>query len=87
MTGVQLLTGLFRRFRSFVLRRPVRIAGRCGMCGRCCRDILLKYEGKWLRSGKQYRSMLETLPSYSRFEPVGHDDSGFMTFTCRSLGR
>lgn len=86
MTGLQRMTGLFRRFRSLVLRRPVRITGQCKMCGRCCRDILLKYEGKWLRSEKQYRAMLEKLPLYSRFEPVGDDGFGCMTFTCRSLG-
>ena len=87
MSSLRLFTGLFRRFRSRVLNSPVQRVGQCRLCGRCCRDILLKYEGKWLRRDKDYRAMLEALPAYARFEHTGYDDQGFMTFTCKSLGR
>ncbi|MBG0791776.1 MAG: YkgJ family cysteine cluster protein [Desulfovibrionaceae bacterium] len=86
MSCLRLFTGLFRRFRSMVLRRPVRLAGQCALCGGCCRNILLMYEGKWLRRPGQYRAMLEHLPNYARFEHAGYDDYGFMIFTCNRLG-
>jgi len=85
MTSLRLFTGLFRRFRSLVLRSPVRLVGQCAMCGACCADILLMYKGRWLRREKEYRAMIKELPAYSRFERVGRGSGGFLTFTCRHL--
>ena len=35
MFSLKFYTGLFRRFRSLVLRRKVEITGQCKGCGRC----------------------------------------------------
>ncbi|BDQ33936.1 YkgJ family cysteine cluster protein [Pseudodesulfovibrio portus] len=86
MTSLQLFTGLFRRFRAKVLGSPVRVVGQCRMCGSCCADILILYKGKWLRRKRDCEAMVRELPGYSRFECVGRNPDGFLTFTCRSLG-
>ncbi len=79
--------GLFRRFRSRVLRSPVRLEGRCNLCGRCCSHILLMNDGRWIRSEKTFRAIVESSPRHGRFTPVGRNDEGLLTFDCRCLGK
>jgi len=84
---LQYFTGLFRRFRSFVLRREVEVVGQCRLCGNCCRDILLRDKGQWIRKKKQFDHLVERLPEHARFTLTGRDDSGFLSFVCTCLGR
>lgn len=85
-SSLRYFTGLFRRFRSFVLRRDVEIVGQCRMCGSCCQDILLRDKGRWLRKEKQFRQLCESAPKHSRFAITGRSDDGFLTFTCSLQG-
>lgn len=86
MNGPVSLTGLFRRFRSFVLRREVEVVGRCNRCGGCCRSIHLSDEGRWLRRVAQYEKLVADAPEHARFRPVGRGDQGFLLFDCALLG-
>lgn len=82
MTGMDRLSGLFRRFRSFVLGREVMLKGKCQMCGNCCHDILLKDEGHWLRKEKEFKALCESDSRYERFIITGRDTYNHLTFRC-----
>lgn len=86
MTASRFFTGLFRRFRSFVLRREVEIIGQCQLCGSCCQDILLRDRGRWLRTKRQFKQLCDVEPGHSRFKITGRDDYGHLTFSCNLLG-
>ncbi|BCS88590.1 YkgJ family cysteine cluster protein [Pseudodesulfovibrio sediminis] len=86
MCGNPYFTGLFRRFRAFVLRSKVQVRGRCKGCGYCCQDIMLKDKGRWLRTNRQFKALVKSNPEHARFTPVGRDEYGFMIFTCKKLG-
>jgi len=74
-------TGLFRRFRSFVLGREVEVVGQCRMCGNCCNDIMLS-DGNWLKRRSQFERLCEKSPGHSRFEITGRDNRGRLIFRC-----
>lgn len=78
------LVGLFRRFRSFVLGRDVKIVGQCNLCGSCCQDILL-YDKGWIRSEREFLRLCEREPEHERFDVVGKDDDGHLAFSCSLL--
>ncbi len=86
MFSLKFYTGLFRRFRSLVLRRKVEITGQCKGCGRCCENILLKDGGRWLTSKRKFRKLCEREPEHARFDIVGKDDTGPLVFSCSKLG-
>lgn len=75
------LIGLFRQFRSFVLGREVEIVGQCRLCGNCCHDILLR-DGGWVKNKRQFKRLCERESKYFRFEILGKDDRGCLTFRC-----
>nr|WP_279593739.1 YkgJ family cysteine cluster protein [Pseudodesulfovibrio sp. S3-i] len=77
---------MFRRFRAWVLGREVEVVGQCTLCGQCCKDILLKDEGRWLRRKSQYEKLVASAPEHARFRLVGRDMSGFLIFSCSMLG-
>lgn len=79
--------GLFRRVRSRILGNRVRLAGQCRLCGKCCSDILLCHNGRWLRRESEYQAMLAEVPEHSRFERAGRNCNGYLTFSCTCLGR
>lgn len=81
------LIGLFRRLRSLILGREVEIVGHCRMCGRCCRDILLRNGARWITSRRQYRKLVAEAPDHARFRPVQHQEDGLLVFVCDRLGR
>lgn len=85
MDSLQLFTGLFRRFRSFVLGREVEIVGQCEMCGKCCNGIILKDDG-WLKKKSDFEALCEREPEHERFVPVGKDDYGHLVFNCSKQG-
>jgi hypothetical protein len=85
MSGLDFLTGLFRRFRSRVLRRPVELVGGCRCCGGCCRSIHLSDEGRWLRRTSQFERLVAAAPEHARFTPVGRGHQGFLLFDCAKL--
>jgi hypothetical protein len=85
MFRADVLIGLFRRFRSLVLRREVRVVGRCNGCGRCCRSLLLCHEGRWLRSRRQFERLSARTTDFFRFSLVGRSADGFLLFDCTWL--
>lgn len=86
MTLQDWLTGMFRRFRSLVLKREVEVVGTCLRCGHCCEGIILSNDGKWLKTMKQYDKLIEEAPDHARFRPNGKDDFGHISFICDRLG-
>lgn len=78
--------GFFRWVRAKVLRSEVRIAGHCLMCGRCCRDLRIMDHGEWVTSRRQHESMVRESPEYDRFEIIGKDDAGCLTYSCSCAG-
>lgn len=81
MPRLRTLTGLFRRFRSFVLGREVEIVGRCSLCGKCCNGILLQ-DGHWIRNKRQFDKLCASAPEHSRFTIAGKDARGRLVFDC-----
>nr|WP_286182077.1 YkgJ family cysteine cluster protein [Desulfovibrio sp. Huiquan2017] len=81
------MTGLFRRFRSRVLRSEVEVVGKCNRCGRCCRSVLLFDRGRWLRRASQFERLVADAPEHARFRPAGRDAGGYLLFDCALLGR
>lgn len=79
------LTGLFRRFRSLVLRREVRVVGQCNGCGRCCRALLLCHRGRWLRRPEEFERLAAQTSDFFRFILVGRTADGFLLFDCTWL--
>jgi len=78
--------GIFRRFRSFVLRREVQIVGQCKLCGSCCHDILLKNRGGWVKRKRQFDKLCEKEPGHERFEIIGRSEAGPLLFACSKQG-
>lgn len=79
--------GLFRRFRSTVLRSEVRIVGRCRCCGNCCREIMIRCDGRWISSRRRFTRLCRDEPDYERFEITGRDEENRLMFSCTFLGR
>jgi hypothetical protein len=79
------LIGLFRRFRAFVLRRDVEVVGRCNLCGKCCRSILLSDRGRWLRRMSRFERLVAEAPEHGRFRPIGRAEDGLLLFDCAML--
>ncbi len=78
-------TGLFRRFRSFVLRRDVEVIGQCKLCGGCCRDILLQHKGRWLKKERHFDQLCSEQPFHTCFKITERDEMGYLIFTCSLL--
>ena len=79
---------VLRRFlRKFLvlLLGPARIEGRCRMCGRCCEELVLYVDGRWLTSRREFKSFLEEEPEYERLEITGRDARGLLIFRCTWL--
>ncbi len=74
--------GFFRWVRAKVLRSEVRIGGHCLLCGRCCHDLRIMDNGKWITSRKQHEQLVQNSPEYGRFNIIGRDGCGFLTYSC-----
>nr|WP_321259621.1 YkgJ family cysteine cluster protein [uncultured Pseudodesulfovibrio sp.] len=86
MAIAKYLIGFFRRFRTFILRREVEVVGQCQMCGRCCRGILLRDAGRFLKTEKQFRALCQSDPLHECFRIVRKDEFGILVFDCSRLG-
>jgi len=86
MTLQRVLTGWFRRFRSFVLRREVEIVGQCALCGECCHDILIRDGRHWLKNRRKFDKLCKREPEHARFVVTGRDDWGHLVFACTLQG-
>ncbi|WP_319469999.1 YkgJ family cysteine cluster protein [uncultured Pseudodesulfovibrio sp.] len=82
MSELHAFTGLFRRFRSFVLRRDVEVTGQCKMCGECCHDILLRHKKRWLKKERHFEELCREEPDHQRFSITGRDEFGHLVFAC-----
>lgn len=79
------LIGLIRYLRMRLMGKELLITGSCHCCGNCCRKINLEGEGGWLRSEKDFYTILLDYPEYERFIISGKDDQGFLQFSCSWL--
>lgn len=86
MSLYQSSRGFFRWVRAKLLRSEVRIAGHCFMCGRCCHDLRIMDHGKWITSRRQHERLVRESPEYARFEIIGRDPAGFLTYACSRVG-
>ncbi|WP_319541690.1 YkgJ family cysteine cluster protein [uncultured Pseudodesulfovibrio sp.] len=85
MPRLTLLIGLFRRFRAFVLKRDVEVVGQCRMCGRCCREIMLRDAGRCLKTEKQFLDLCQSDPLHECFTITRRDEFGVLIFNCVKL--
>lgn len=86
MDGLRVLVGLLRRLRACILRSEVRVVGQCNVCGFCCRGILLRDRGRWLKSEGAFRKLCEREPDHACFEITGRDEEGHLVFRCTMQG-
>ena len=80
------LVGIWRTLWVKLTRKEVIVRGRCRMCGKCCRDIALFVDGRWMRSEKTLRDYTKRYPEYERFVPTGFDELGHLTVRCTLQG-
>ncbi|XPV76522.1 MAG: YkgJ family cysteine cluster protein [Desulfovibrio sp.] len=80
------LKGMWRTLWIKFTGKKIVVRGNCKMCGKCCRDISLFVDGRWMRSEKHLREYTKDYPEYSRFEPTGFDHYGHLTVKCTLLG-
>lgn len=76
------LLGWIRHFRLLVTGKRVMVTGSCLMCGRCCQRISLESGGRWLRTEKEFATLVGSHPEFRRFTPAGCDSQGFLLFSC-----
>lgn len=76
------LQGWIRYIRLKITWKTLKVTVECAMCGRCCRRISLESNGRWIRSEKEFRSVVDKYPEYRRLTPVERDPQGFLLFTC-----
>lgn len=65
--------------------RRVVLTGGCRQCGQCCQQIQIQQGRSWLRSRRQFRTLVRRQPEYDRFVISGRDGSGCLLFCCRCL--
>ncbi|HIP82676.1 MAG TPA: hypothetical protein EYH19_03740, partial [Desulfocapsa sulfexigens] len=79
------LMGVIRYLRMRVMGKEILITGSCHCCGNCCREINLEGVQGWLRSEKDFYTVLDEYPEYERFKITGKDEQGFLQFSCTWL--
>lgn len=67
-----------------LLEQIFRFGGQCRQCGKCCRDVMLFYDGKLIESEKEYEAACKMLPEYARFVPA-RTSNGRIGFACSKL--
>ncbi|MFC1809373.1 YkgJ family cysteine cluster protein [Candidatus Omnitrophota bacterium] len=70
-----------RAFYSILYTRR----GMCTTCGRCCRHVYLRNQGKLVSSFDEYLQMLLENKKYKRFQVKGRDESGYLYFACNLI--
>lgn len=69
------------------LKSPKYIrAGKCKMCGTCCRNITFKISKEFIKQKEQFEVLKEWDKRYENFYITGQDNEGILLFTCKSLG-
>ena len=77
--------GLMKWLRLKLTGREMVVGGSCLMCGRCCRRLNLSYGDRWIRSEKDFNSLVEDFPEYKRFHIVDETPAGLLVFECDML--
>lgn len=85
MPNAWAVRSFWRRLLCLLTGRGPVVSGHCLQCGRCCREIVLNTDGRWIRSPAQFHALLARHPDYERLEPRGRDADGRMLFTCSWL--
>lgn len=61
------------------------IVGRCRKCGKCCRELVLFADDRWLTRKKDFERFVAENPEYGRLRIIGRDDRGLLIFRCTWL--
>ena len=64
-------------------KRAYLRAGRCRMCGRCCRNIGILLDGERIKDEKDFERLKEEEPEYEIFTPNGRASDGSIIFSCK----
>ncbi|MBU1610608.1 MAG: YkgJ family cysteine cluster protein [Proteobacteria bacterium] len=78
-------TAMYRRLKWFLFRREPEVVGECRQCGCCCRAIVLRVGGKWLRSRRVFERARAKDSEMERFVIEEKDDDGRLVFSCTLL--
>ena len=73
-----------RRLRVRLLG-PAEIEGHCLMCGRCCEELVLNVDNRWLTRRRDFDRFVADNPEYERLIVTGQDDRGLLIFRCSWL--
>ena len=75
----------YRRWRMKKKGLSVVIRGSCKMCGKCCQEICLYLDSKWIKKEKQFRKLSTQYLYLQRFNICGKTESGCLKFSCSYL--
>ncbi|MFW5837759.1 MAG: YkgJ family cysteine cluster protein [Desulfovibrionaceae bacterium] len=76
------LVWLKRKLSLWLRGRELYVAGRCRMCGDCCRELTLVIDGAPFHNVKEFKRVLKEHPDYERLRIVGRDAADNLVFTC-----
>ena len=78
------LRRLGRRLRVLLLGEA-EIVGHCLKCGKCCEELVLYADDRWLTRARDFDRFVAENPEYERLRIVGQDDRGLLIFRCTWL--
>ena len=59
--------------------------GKCKLCGKCCRNILLYIEDEPIKSEEQFEKVKRWDKHFYNFYISGESETGALLFTCREI--
>ena len=68
-----------------VFRQQAKVLGQCRCCGRCCQEIVLHIDGKWIRNKRQFEKLQQSDEELQRFYIKTKDHDGRLVFGCSWL--
>jgi len=80
------IAGWWRHLRLRLTKKELILTGQCRQCGACCRRLQLKSGKKWLRSKRDFNSLVKRQPEFACFEIRGRDPQRLLIFNCTNLG-
>lgn len=81
------LSYLVVKWRMKKKKQTVVIRGSCKMCGKCCNNISLYIDSKWLKSKRQFSNATQKYDYLCRFEICGKTETGQLKFSCKCLSK
>lgn len=75
----------FDQIRLRLLKKQRIVSGSCNLCGKCCKNLSLDYQGHWIRKKGEFAALVKANKQYERFQIIGKDSFGHLVFKCDQL--